>query len=147
MTSIEKMNRLWYLIQTITPLLHQIKEADFCLVPTVNKWSKKQILGHLIDSATINHHRLVRAQFEEMPIISYDQNKWNAFNFYQNIPSDQLINFWSSYNLQILELRKNIPEEGLKKRCSTGDSFVTLEWLFNDYVAHLEHHLNQIVNY
>lgn len=143
----EKISRFEYLINIIPPLLLQIKEDEFFFISAINKWSKKQILGHLIDSATINHHRLVRAQFEDQPILAYDQNMWNTFNFYQKIPSTQLINFWSAYNLQILELRKNMDENSLKRLCNTGNSFVTLESLFNDYVDHLEHHLNQIVIY
>ncbi len=41
-----------------------------------NKWSKKEIIGHLINSATNNHQRFVRCQFETIPKIVYDQNKW-----------------------------------------------------------------------
>jgi hypothetical protein len=110
------------------------------------KWSKKEILGHLIDSATINHHRFIRGQFENVPIISYDQNKWNEYSYYQQIKVDQLIRFWTSYNLQLLELFKLIPSTNLKNECNTGgQNNVTIEWVFNDYVSHLEYHLGQIL--
>jgi len=142
----EKLTRLKYLCQTIPPLLAQINEAGFS-AQLPGKWSKKQILGHLIDSATNNHHRWIRAQFENISVISYDQNKWNEFSYYNEMPVQQLISFWTAYNLQIAELIKVIPSENLQKQCNTGSQQVTLEWLFNDYIDHLEHHLKQLADY
>ena len=105
-------------------------------------------MGHLIDSATNNHHRFVRTQFENIPVISYDQNKWNQYSYYQQINAIQLIHFWEIYNRQILELVKCIPSENLLLLCDTGDKTLhTLEYIFVDYVSHLEYHLHQIVQY
>jgi hypothetical protein len=105
-------------------------------------------LGHLIDSATNNHHRFVRTQFENIPVISYDQNKWNQYSYYQQIEAIQLIRFWEIYNRQIFELVKHIPSKNWLLLCDTGDkTFHTLEFLFEDYVSHLEYHLHQIVQY
>ena len=140
------IERFENLCNTVPTLLSDISEAAFNLKPAQEKWSKKEILGHLIDSATNNHHRLIRAQFENVPIISYDQNKWNKFSYYQQIQANQLIRFWTSYNLQLLELFKLIPANLLKRECNTGGANnVTIEWIFNDYVSHLEHHLGQIL--
>ena len=127
-------------------LLEDISETDFNFKPDPEKWSKKEVLGHLIDSATNNHHRLIRGQFENVPVISYDQNQWNRLGYYQQIEVNQLIRFWASYNFQLLELIKLIPSNCLKRECNTGGSNnVTIEFLFNDYVSHLEHHLKQIL--
>lgn len=142
-----KLERLEYICKTLPALLKKINETDFAYQQNPGKWSKKQILGHLIDSATNNHQRWIRAQFETNPVISYDQNNWNKFSYYNEIPGIQLIEFWTSYNLQIAELIKRIPHEGLLRSCITGGEPVTLEWLFNDYVDHLEHHLKQITDY
>ncbi|HEY0670249.1 MAG TPA: DinB family protein [Sphingobacteriaceae bacterium] len=140
------IDRLESLCETVPTLLRKISEADFSFKPTPEKWSKKEILGHLIDSATNNHHRFIRGQFENVPVISYDQNKWNEFNYYQQIKVDQLIQFWTSYNLQLLELLKLISPTNLKKECNIGgQGNVKIESLFNDYVSHLEHHLGQII--
>ncbi|MDX1936305.1 MAG: hypothetical protein SFU21_04285, partial [Flavihumibacter sp.] len=109
--------------------------------------SKKEIIGHLIDSATNNHQRFVRGQFEDSPKIAYDQNRWNKYNFYQQIDGQQIIDFWTVYNRQILELIRRIPNENLKLVCHVGDKFLTLDFLINDYVEHLEHHLKQVVSY
>ena len=61
--------------------------------------------------------------------------------------SKQLINFWTAYNKHLLEVIKNIPKENLAKLCNSGgEKNVTLGWLIEDYVEHLEHHLRQIID-
>ena len=115
--------------------------------PAPTKWSKKEIIGHLIDSATNNHQRFVRGQFENIPEISYDQNNWNEFSFYNQIDSKQIISFWTIFNKQIIEIIKRIPKENLEKQIKIGNNILTLEFLIIDYVEHLEHHLKQIIEY
>lgn len=139
--------RLEYLCTTIPQLLIAIDEQTFSEKPQPDKWSKKQIIGHLIDSATNNHQRFVRTQFEVLPVIRYDQNKWNEYNFYNDINAKQIISFWISYNLHLLELIKHISINNLKKKCIVGTDKFTLEFLITDYVEHLEHHLRQVVTY
>jgi hypothetical protein len=141
-------NRLAYLIEIIPNLLTQIKEEEFQKKDKPNKWSKKEILGHLIDSATNNHQRFVRSQFEDTPVIPYNQDLWNKHSYYNSIKSEQLINFWLFYNKQILELFNQIPNSLLSNKCNTGgESSFTIAFLFNDYIEHLEHHLKQIIDY
>lgn len=143
----ERIKRLEYLCQSLPGLLAQFSEDEFCIKPAPERWSKKQILGHLIDSAANNHHRFVRAQFEDTPSIVYDQTKWNEFSYHDKIPTSQLISFWYLYNMQLAELAKHIPEENWKRECSTGGPDpVRLDLVFDDYVTHLEHHLKQIVS-
>jgi len=141
------LNRLEYLCNTIPSILNEIGEESFSSISAPGKWSKKQILGHLIDSATNNHHKWIRGQFEDKPFIIYDQNKWNEAGHYNEIPAVQLISFWTAYNLQMVSLIKLISEDTLQKLCFNGSQDVTLEWLFNDYVSHLEHHMKHIVAY
>jgi DinB superfamily len=141
------INRLEYLCNTIPELLTSIEDTAFNEKITQDKWSKKEILGHLIDSAANNHQRFVRGQFEENPKIVYDQKNWNKYNFYQQIKKQQIITFWTVYNRQIVELIKLIPNENLQLKCLVGDELMTLDFLINDYVEHLEHHLRQIVSY
>ena len=92
------LTRLAYLCDFIPGHLAAIGEAEFAHRPAPDKWSKKEIIGHLLDSATNNHHRLVRAQFEDTPTITYDQIKWNSHGFYQQLATPQLIAFWAAYN-------------------------------------------------
>jgi DinB superfamily len=140
-------DRLEYLCNTIPALLTQIDDRSFSEKIKPEKWSKKEIIGHLIDSATNNHQRFVRVQFEDKPSIAYDQNKWNSYNFYQQIDRQQIINFWLVYNKQLLELIRRIPNENLERKCLVGEKVLSLDFIINDYVAHLEHHLRQVVTY
>ena len=141
------IKRLEYLCETIPPLLLNFDEETFSAKPHPGKWSKKEIIGHLIDSATNNHQRFVRAQFEDDPAIAYDQNKWNEFSFYQQISGLQIISFWTIYNKQLVELTRRIPKENLKRGCMVNGKLLTLDFLITDYVEHLEHHLKQVVSY
>ena len=142
------VKRLEYLCTIIPQLLTGIGEPAFSLKVVPENWSKKEIIGHLIDSATNNHHRFVQIQFESQQLIPYDQNQWNKSNFYQQIDGQQIINFWTIYNKQLVEIIKRITEENLLKEFKTIDNKkLTLSFLINDYVEHLEHHLKQVVIY
>ena len=96
--------------------------------------------------ATNNYQRFIRAQFESNPEIIYDQNNWNKFNFYQEMETIQLIDFWTSYTRQLIEIIKRIPQDNLMKQVRVGGSLLTLEFVIADYVEHLEHHLIQIID-
>jgi hypothetical protein len=144
----QSAQRLQYLCNIIPALLSKFTEDELLYKPVPEKWSKKQTLGHLIDSATNNHQRFVRVQFEDVPVIIYNQNKWNQYSYHTQMKSVQLITFWEAYNRQLAELIMRIPKENLMRECSIGkENNVTLEWLMDDYVRHLEHHLKQLVEY
>jgi hypothetical protein len=142
----ETINRLDLLLKTIPPLLNAIPENDFKNKPRPEKWSKQEILGHLIDSATNNHQRFLRIQFEEDPKITYDQDNCVKYNHYNDLGKEHVIKFWTLYNTHLLEIIKRIPGENLK-RTGITNSKVTLGWLINDYVIHLEYHMKQIVDF
>ena len=145
--TIQALAQLNFIVEKAPSLLTQISEEKMSEKPAPNKWSNKEIIGHLIDSATNNHQRFVRGQFEAIPKIGYDQNKWNEFSFYQQIDSKQIISFWTIYNKQLLELIKRIPKDNLKRQVQLGDKLFTIEYLIIDYVKHLEHHLKQVIDY
>jgi hypothetical protein len=145
---IEKaIDRLNFIIDKVPRILTEISEENMSAKAMPTKWSKKEIIGHLIDSATNNHQRFVRGQFEHTPEICYDQNKWNEFSFYQEIDSNQIISFWTIYNKQLLEIIRRISTENLKKQIKVGDNFFTIEFLIVDYIKHLDHHLKQVIDY
>ncbi len=139
--------RLQKVLDTVPEKLHTIPEQDFTTKPSPDKWSKQQIMGHLIDSAANNHHRFIRMQYEAVPKIVYDPNNWNTLNFYEKADSTGIINLWFYYNRQLLWVINHIPPENLQKQCDVGNSEpATLAFLIVDYVHHLEHHLKQVLN-
>jgi len=109
-------------------------------------WSRKQIIGHLIDSASNNHQRFVRALLQdELCWPGYDQTGCVRAQRYQDARWSELIGFWASYNRFLAYVLVGVPEEKRKTPCFIGDNPVmTLEALAADYLVHMEHHLAQI---
>lgn len=141
----EAIDKLAAIVIAYPERFQSIPAEKFSCKPSPQKWSKKEILGHLIDSATNNHQRFIRAQFEDRPEIYYDQDMWVQFNHYNDMPLNQLIHFWTVYNLQLIEVIKRIPVENLILECKMRDgNYLTLDYLVNDYVQHMEHHIRQI---
>ena len=144
----DTIQRFNYLLDTLPAIFEKISEQEFNAETGENKWTKKQVLGHLIDSAANNHQRFIRAQYENVPIIFYDADTWNALNRYKDLPLKHVVQFWTIYNRHLLELMKAISEKNLSKLCNSGGvEPVTLQFLIEDYVHHLEHHLKQITDY
>ena len=110
-----------------------------------DKWSKQEILGHLCDSAMNNMRRFVVSQYEENDIIVYKQDEWVALQDYQSENYQHIIFLWKLLNEQIIRIIKKIPGEKLNYTCKTPDEH-SIIWLIGDYIKHLNHHLNQILN-
>jgi hypothetical protein len=109
------------------------------------KWSKKEILGHLIDSAHVNTDRLIRAQVEEVPSIVYAQDEWVAASGYANIDSAVLIAWWRMLNERLLSTARHCPAENYSRKCRWHDGeVITLAFLLEDYHRHMLHHLAQL---
>lgn len=127
--------------------LSAITEAESSVIPSTGKWSKKQILGHLIDSASNNHQRFVRAQLgHELVFPAYEQEGWVVVQQHQQRAWSDLVALWQDYNRHLLHLIVSVPADKLDRRCVIGNSNpVTLEFLMKDYVVHLKHHLRQIL--
>lgn len=125
-----------------------IPEEEWTKKPKPEKWSKQEILGHLIDSAMTNIRRFVISQYEQNQKIVYYQDEWVKFQNYQQANLEELITSWKLINIQLARTVNNIPENKLQNICDTGKEVVeshTLEFLIVDYVKHLNHHLNQIL--
>ena len=127
------VERLQYLCSIIPGPLKQISEEEFVFKPVPIQWSKKEILGHLIDSATNNHQRFIRIQYEYEPVIFYDQNEWNALSNYNHLNTSHLINLWQIYNQHLVEIIKIIPVENLDRNGVGKDGQkLTLHFYIND---------------
>jgi len=122
-----------------------ISDEDFLAKPRPGKWSKQEVLGHLIDSAQNNLRRFICSQYEVTPpLITYQQDFWVAANGYQQAPRAELMALWRLLNLRICAVLENMPADNYSKTSNTG-SLRTLEWLADDYVKHMRHHINQII--
>ena len=122
-----------------------ISEENWGYKPLPNKWSKKEILGHLCDSAMNNIRRFVVSQYEENNKIIYQQDNWVASQDYQSENFQNIILLCKLLNEQVIKIINKIPEEKLSNTCITSEKR-TIEWLIEDYIVHLNHHLNQIIN-
>lgn len=121
------------------------------------KWSAKETVGHLIDSAANNHQRFVRAQFQDDLVFDgYAQDEWTAAQGYDDASWPRLVELWRLYNLHLLHVVSRIPEEQLRRprhphtlhriawELVEEHEPATLEYLVRDYVGHLKHHLGQL---
>lgn len=134
-------------VSEAAPRLLAISTAENSKPLSPGGWSRKQILGHLIDSASNNHQRFVRAMLQpSLEFPSYDQNGNVRVQAVQEADWDLLVSLWASYNRFIAHVLTQIPESKLQTPCCIGESeTVTLDFLARDYVRHMLHHLEQIL--
>lgn len=140
----DKIAALSTILENQRKLFSNADDEIYAWKPSPEKWSKKEIIGHLIDSASNNIQRIIRAQYETDPSISYDQNQWVRLNGYQYTDLPSLVNLWLLLNERLLMIIGRMPADNLAKTCLVDGKDFSLEWLIEDYIRHLEHHLNQI---
>jgi hypothetical protein len=111
------------------------------------KWSRKQVLGHLIDSAANNHQRFVRAQLSSsLAFPGYEQEAWVGRQGYQERPWAELVALWAALNRHLAHVVARVDPRSLDTPCAIGsDAPVPLRFVAEDYVRHLRHHLEQII--
>jgi Txe/YoeB family toxin of Txe-Axe toxin-antitoxin module len=135
------------IVSDVTPKFSIIPESESMRRPSSDKWSRKQILGHLIDSASNNHQRFIRGQMSsEIKMGGYEQDRWVTCQDYQNENWLDIVQLWNFYNLHLAHVITCVPEACLKNICFIGENEpVTLEYLIQDYLRHLKHHIDQIL--
>jgi hypothetical protein len=127
------------------PALRAISEQDAARKPAPGSWSKKEILGHLIDSAANNHQRVVRLQSQaELSLPGYEQDFWVQAGRYQQTPWVEIVALWAAYNRQLATIIDSLDPAALGHVWHSPEGDVTLEFLAADYVEHMKHHLRQI---
>jgi hypothetical protein len=126
--------------------LRTISDADASIRTRPEAWSIKEIVGHLIDSAVNNHHRFVRApQTDELAFPGYEQDVWVDLQDYRTSPWPELVELWALYNRHLAHVIRRLPDAALGVACRIHTSApVTLQFLLEDYLEHLQHHLRQI---
>jgi DinB superfamily len=136
-------------ITTELPELRSVNEEQASAEPSrPGAWTKKEELGHLIDSATNNHVRFVRMALEDdYRGPSYAQDNWVALHGYREIPWASIVNLWNQYNWLLVHLIARISEPRLQIKASIGAGTpVTLQFLIEDYVLHMQHHLDHVLS-
>ncbi len=140
------------------PLLGAIGEERSAEPRSPGKWSPREVIGHLIDSAANNHVRFVRGQLEEDLVFpGYEQEGFVRVQGYARAPWPELVALWRSYNLQLARVIDEIPDDVMRRKRTTHNFHrlgwrkfsesepASLEDLVVDYVVHLRHHIGQIV--
>ncbi len=126
--------------------LNAITEQQAAVSFRPGGWLRKDVLGHLLDSAINNHQRFVRAALDghyEGP--GYQQEAWVRLHGYGALSWAALLNSWRDRNAMLARIVERIEEQCLHAQCKVGDHDpVTLEFLIEDYLRHLEHHVCQI---
>jgi hypothetical protein len=129
------------------PELRALTDEKAARAPKPGSWSPKQELGHLIDSAANNHMRFVVASTEgAYEGTGYTQDRWVEAHGYQDLAWSEIVDFWYRYNLLLAHLVGHITEEQMENRCVVGSSAVTLGFLIEDYILHMQHHVDHVLS-
>lgn len=150
--------RLHAALDAAEPGLRAITDAASAQPMAPGKWSPRQIIGHLIDSASNNHQRFVRAAFQDDLVFpGYEQDGWVALQRYQQAHWSELLTFWVAYNRHIATVMSAVPTDvrlrvrvrhnldEIATHAPASPEQATLDYFMNDYVDHLELHLRQIL--
>ena len=145
-------------VESSTPALLALSDEESSRHPAPGKWSPREVVGHLIDSASNNHQRFVRARFQDdLVFASYDQDTWVAAQQYQSAPWAELVALWRAFNLHLARVMETVPEplrtrehlrhnlDALAWKPVPAGTPATLDYFMEDYVGHLKHHLRQIL--
>jgi hypothetical protein len=140
------------------PALLAIGDDESRRRPAPGKWSPREIIGHLIDSASNNHQRFVRVRArDDLVVDSYQQDEWVSAQRYQDAPWPELVIFWQLYNRHMARVMSATPAADREReranhnldqrafRAVSREQPTTLDYFMRDYVDHLEHHLTQVL--
>ncbi len=139
-------DKLDQLVDDVALRLNTLDEDIVSARPGEGKWSIKEILGHLFDSAVNNHHRFVRANdYEDFEFPGYKQDTWVIRQNYQDTDWPSFLELWKLYNHQLAHVMRQITDDRLYSVCRIGDDEpATLRFIVEDYLTHMEHHIKQI---
>ena len=129
--------------------LNSISDDESARATAPGKWSRKEIIGHLIDSASNNHQRFVRGQLaDHYTSAGYAQNEWVSLQRYRDAEWLSLVALWREYNLHLARIIESTPDdvaESHRVQLVDSNEAQSLGWWMSDYVGHLKHHLEQIL--
>ncbi len=137
----ELSERLAQTLRNAVPWLATLSDADASVPEREGKWSAKEIVGHLTDSAVNNLGRIVRMQIgpERMP--GYAQEAWVELQHYRERDWPQVLALWFAINEHIVWTIRHIERHNLANQAPVAGDVVSLGFLIEDYIAHMQHHL------
>ena len=140
------LENLQVIVEEVPERLRRLNAEKVSARPAADKWSPKEELGHLLDSAVNNHQRIVRVQMEnKLAMPGYQQEKWVQANAYQQRDWGELVGAWTALNRHFLFAARAVPDNAWKYTCTVGGSEpMTLQFVFEDYIRHMLHHLQHI---
>jgi hypothetical protein len=142
----ETILQLEAIIHQYYPLLQALSEDRMNFRYAPGKWSKKEEIGHLVDSAQNNVRRFIEAQYlSDPPTIVYNQDEWVRLSGYADYNSTDLLRLWILLNNHILIILRKIPADKYNNICHRREPH-TIEWLGSDYNKHLLYHLHRILD-
>jgi DinB superfamily len=146
MMATDVVGELLSVVETASESLRRMSDPEASLKSASDSWSKKEILGHLLDSAANNHHRFVRAQqVEELTFPAYEQEHWVNSQGYRERSWLELVDLWRLYNRHLAHVISLIPAEKLAVVCLIGTNEpVSLGYLVEDYLVHMRHHVQEL---
>jgi len=144
----ENVSQLKQQVQTNLPRLQALTDGQMRQSLGADKWTGKEILGHMSDSATMNRQRIIRSQYEkpyEFPF--YDQAKWTQIQAYNQYAWQDLVILWMVEYQHLLHILDHLPEESASSPCPTkfsSSKWVTVDWMVGHVYRHNDHHLKQV---
>lgn len=146
------------IVDGATPLLLELDDERSARRPAPGKWSPREIVGHLVDSASNNHQRFLRAQWQDDLIFQgYAQDAWVETQRYQEAPWRELVTLWGHFNRHLARVMAAVPPQVRMRRHVRHNlhevawrpvpqsEAATLDYFMRDYVGHLGHHVAQIL--
>jgi hypothetical protein len=136
------ISQLRQLLDRVPPALRSISDEKASAGSSTDSWSAKQELGHLLDSAIVNHYRWVRVLSEDNPTLpGYNGPYWVSVHTYQQRNWTDLIDTWQRLNQHMLMLAEGISASGWQRPAIFDGKLSTLEFMLNDYIHHAADHL------
>lgn len=114
-----------------------------------DKWTLKEIIGHLVDSASNNHQRILRMKMtDHLNFPDYKNTQWLELQQHNRMKFADLLGLFYFYNKLLANIIENISEEELVHRWEVQwdpkEDFIILEALVKHYVVHMRGHFTHM---